>query len=194
MSAQRPVLLVLFGRKQGASREFPLQCDVVQSGQGLGTSGKPRSTYILDFGIWWSSPVSLIRSIHFITAGSIRPPPPVQQARRPPKVLLSSRELNHGSSAVYPSHYQNYVPLEWRHDCWRAGRQGSVWAYSYKSSPEKLNEPYGHLYSENRLLCSVQIGQYTIFHQFNCIYFNLKTLIHDRSDMKRRRRRRKNIT
>ena len=28
------------------------------------------------------------------------PPPPVQKARRPPQVLLSSRELNQGSSAV----------------------------------------------------------------------------------------------
>jgi hypothetical protein len=57
-----------------------------------------------------------------------------------------------------------------------------------KSPPEKMNESYGHLYSENRPLCSVQIDQHTTFHQFNFIYFNLKTLIHDRSNMKRRRR------
>ena len=46
-----PSVVSVMWKKTGASREFPLQCDVVQSGQGLGTSGKPRSTYILDFGI-----------------------------------------------------------------------------------------------------------------------------------------------
>jgi hypothetical protein len=148
-----PSVVSVIWKKTEANTEFPPQCDVIQSGQGLGASGNTRSTYILDFDIRWSSPVSLTRSSHFTTEVSTNPPP-CTEGRRAPQVLLTSRKLNHGSSALYTSHFQNYVPLEPRHDCWCAERQESAWAYSYKTSPEKLNERYGHLNSENRLLCS----------------------------------------
>jgi hypothetical protein len=61
-----PSAVCVIWKKTGASREFPLQWDVVQSGQGLGASGKARSTYILDFDIRRSSLVNLTRSSQFI--------------------------------------------------------------------------------------------------------------------------------